>query len=194
MKHALTLFVHVITVLAVLLIAHTAMANPINGTISQNGTQLGLGQDDLIDGQWFGESGDFTGLFYSPAGLSIRAWTRGASYSDGTEKIATFHVTSITSETITDGSYFAQGFGLFNLTGFDTTIATWQISSFPSDTYTPNGYWTNAFYIATNIAASDGGTTAAMIGLAIAGLILVRRRFLSQDIPLSLARARHNSQ
>ncbi len=175
----------------------TVSAVPITGTVTiQGGTTLvpqgsalgsvsGVGLDNLGSiltgsGSFAGTAGaanvSFTGFNIQNGAVSISplwSFTIGAvAYS--------FDLAQMTVTTKSDASLVISGTGFLHITGFDTTPGTW---SYQINSTTPDGKQNGVggifSYQSSNTAIPDGGMTVVLLGAALSGLYVFRRKSLS---------------
>lgn len=112
-----------------------------------------------------GDNALYVDFDYSPLAVANPLWT-----VLGGPPTATFSLLSITFiDEVTPGLILT-GTGTMNLTGFDPTPGNW---SFSADT--AGGLFT--FSSQTVAKAPDGGTSIALLGFSLLGLIGARRKF-----------------
>jgi hypothetical protein len=113
----------------------------------------------------FGDNALYVDFDYSPLAVANPLWT-----VLGGPPTATFSLLSITFiDEVTPGLILT-GKGTMNLTGFDPTPGNW---SFSADT--AGGLFT--FSSQTVARTPDGGTSIALLGFSLLGLIGARRKF-----------------
>jgi hypothetical protein len=173
------------TAAALMAFAATVQAIPVTGGISFAGAYT-VNTGDINTGTAFtsfsavqatGESGSFVGITplntvgsitmtpfsYSPFSAVLPLWKVTLNASDF------FNLTSLTlvDHSVTD-ALTLKGTGTVNLVGFDPTVGTW--------TFTANQGGGTFSFSASNSTIPDGGTTLLLLGSALSGLGLIRRK------------------
>ena len=105
---------------------------------------------------------------FAPAGL-IPLWQT----TSGTA--ASFDLTSLGPIAQGNGFLILTGEGTLHLSGFDNTPGYWRFSSQQGDT-TFSFSSSNGALTPSNAGVPDGGTTVMLLGAALSGLALIRRK------------------
>jgi hypothetical protein len=172
------------------LLAVTAQAIPITGAIgftgsaSYNSTSLATataftGFNAAVLG------GSQSGSYASVPALTASSWTPFVFTTSSVTPLWTFAIGSTlysfdaTSVTVDyqDALYLnLRGSGVARITGLDDTVGTWSITSVGgTSTFTFGAESVSE----GSASVPDGGTSAAMLGLALAGLARFRKRVAS---------------
>lgn len=106
----------------------------------------------------------WSGFSFNPPVASVTPlWTfliSGITYSFDSDSMVVSHPDAFT--------WNISGTGIAHITGFDDTVGTWEV--------TATGSGTTFTFGASTSAVPDGGTTVLLLGAALSGLALVRRR------------------
>ncbi len=173
---------------ASLLAAVTASAVPISGSISFNGTAVfnstpisGATKFNALNNAYvapFQQQGDysvvanfqavtFTPFTFSPPAASILplwTFTVGAT-------VYSFDATSVSSSfDAVHNTWNIGGNGIAKITGKDDTTGTWNLSA---------GAAGASFFFGSAATVPDGGTTVMLLGAALSGLGLIRRKLIA---------------
>ena len=172
---------------AVLVIAGSAQAVQITGhigigafnahaVIDQTANTVHFVDDDALAGNsiinqatgnfspLLGQMATYKDFTYSPLSVANPLW---ATVTIG---LASFDLLSITSVSETATGVTLSGSGMIHLAGFDDTFGNW---SFSADATSPADFnWSST----TTGQAPDGGTTVMLLGAALSGLAIIRRK------------------
>jgi VPDSG-CTERM motif len=80
-----------------------------------------------------------------------------------------FDLVSLTSATITHGTIDMSGTGIAHINGGDASAATWALQGTGRN-------FTFSFASSSTSAVPDGGSAVALLGIALAGIEIVRRK------------------
>ncbi|MEO7297670.1 MAG: hypothetical protein ABI042_03725 [Verrucomicrobiota bacterium] len=190
-------------VIALVGLTASVQAIPITGTIQLGGTvqfnttslqSATIATFPVNDIQVSSGSGSYTGTAgaapvtfntfnFSSTGLNTVSplwsfvWT-GKTYQFNLESI-----TTVSRQSFPNGSdqLFVGGFGKVSITGFDTTAANWSFNV--TDSSGGNGgiflFAFNDSNTAIPASVPDGGTTVMLIGAALSGLGLIRKKLVA---------------
>ncbi len=86
---------------------------------------------------------------------------------------ASFDLTSVTIVSQGGGFLALKGQGTLHLAGYDDTTGYWKFSSQQGDTT----FSFSSSDAATTTSVPDGASTLGLVGLALSGLVLLRRQF-----------------
>jgi hypothetical protein len=113
---------------------------------------------------------------FIPSQATMPLWQVSFGANSFTFDLAT--ITSVTPFTMGGLNFLAvTGTGEVSGAGFAPTTATWSFSVSSGPGSTGNTFPFESFTISTDHAAPDGGATAALLGLALAGIEVIRRKF-----------------
>ena len=171
--------------LAFLGLATSVRAIPISGQINFGGsaalTPADVGSAISISFSGYSITSG-TGAYFGAAGTTVdqfNGFTFGPFFTSPNPNLWNFHigsaVYSMTGATLTSiirntgsGILTLQGTGVANISGYDATPGTWVITA----TATQTGF----NFSSTTTAVSDGGTTLMLLGGALSGLALCRKK------------------
>ena len=118
-----------------------------------------------------GSQANFTDFSFTGTGLGavlIGPVTPEWTFSSGGNTY-TFDLLALIDGTVTSGSMSLSGTGLAYINGGNPSDATWALQG-------SGGKFTFTFSSSTTTAVPDGGSAVALLGIALAGIEVVRRK------------------
>ncbi len=192
MKNSLLKIASVATVAFAL--AQSLQANPITGTIGFTGrvvldtdsaataTQVSSWVNPTVNGT----SGSFTSVANGTAATITQPWSFNTGlmtsfWSAGgfTFDLAGSSITSQGGNPGTTAYLNVSGYGLVSGNGYEATTMIWNFSSQDPKIAGVNDNADSFTFSASNIAVPDGASTIALLGFALTGASMLRKKFVA---------------